>query len=129
MTHAGITGVILDASALATVRSSMYVQTWIAQVITRGGLIVVPATAMSIAVGAGDIDPTELQHPQITVTALTEVVAASVGTLLATASAAMPLDIAHAAYEATTTHGYPVLTAEQQRYRNLAVAVDTEPID
>jgi len=122
-----VPGVILDASALRTARQSIYVRT-IIRVYVRGERpIVVPSTALVLACATGDIEATELDPPEITVTALSQAVAPAVALIMATAHAPVPIEVAHAAYEAATT-GYPVVTTDAGAYSPLAVLVDVEQL-
>src|SRR5947208_9981271 len=70
-----VPGVILDAGALVTARSSTYLRTIIRVYAREDRPIVVPATALVIAAATGQIEAAELDPPEITVTALTQATA------------------------------------------------------
>ena len=122
-----IPGVILDAGALRTARTSIYLRTIIRVYARAERPIVVPATALVVACAAGDIEAAELDPPEITVTALTQAIAPAVALLIATARNPIPIEIAHSAYEASAT-GYPVVTTDAAAYSHLAVHVDVEQL-
>jgi hypothetical protein len=122
-----VPGVILDAGALRTARASIYLRTIIRVYVREDRPIVVPATALVVACATGDIEAAELDPPEITVTALTQAIAPAVALLMASASRPVPIDVAHAAYEASAT-GYPVVTTDAEWYGGLAVAVDVEQL-
>lgn len=122
-----IPGVILDATALRTARTSIYVRTIIRVYARQERPVVVPATALVVAVASGDIEPAELDPPEITVTALTQTIAPAVAHLIASAIRPVPIEVAHAAYEASVT-GYPVVTADAGAYSGLAIRVDVEQL-
>jgi len=122
-----VPGVILDAGALVTARSSTYLRTIIRVYAREDRPIVVPATALVIAAATGQIEAAELDPPEITVTALTQATAPAVALLMASATRPVPIEVAHAAYEASAT-GYPVVMTDAAWYSDLAVRVDVEQL-
>lgn len=122
-----VPGFILDASALRVAPRNLFIQTLINLYATRDRPIVVPATALVVAAGAGWIDPAELDSPAVTVTGLTQAIAPAVSLIIAGASAPTSVETAHTAYEAVATR-YPVLTADRSTYDALAVRIDVEDV-
>jgi hypothetical protein len=122
-----VPGVILDASALRTVRQSIYVRTIIRVYAHSDRPIVVPSTALVVACAAGDIEAAELDPPEITVTALTQAIAPAVAYLMSSAIRRVSIETAHTAYESSAT-GYPVVTTDAGAYAGLAVEVDVEQL-
>jgi hypothetical protein len=122
-----VPGVVLDAGALRTARSSIYLRTIIRVYVREDRPIVVPATALVLAAATGEIEAAELDPPEITVTALTQAIAPAVALLMASASRPVPIEVAHTAYEASAT-GYPVVTTDPDWYSGLAVRVDVEQL-
>lgn len=65
-------GFIIDATAIARARSSIFLQTLIRTNLAQDRRIVIPATALLQAASTGRITPEELNHRGITIVALTE---------------------------------------------------------
>lgn len=120
-------GFVLDASALAMVRGSTYVQALIRVYAELDRPIVVPAAALVAACATGAVIAAEFDPPQFTVTALTQAVVPAVAQLISTTRGGLAIDAAHAAYEAATT-GYPVVTASADSYAGLNVTITVEEL-
>lgn len=122
-----VPGFILDATALRAAPGSVFVRTLISLYASRQRPIVVPATALVVAAGAGWIHAAELDPPAITVTVLTQAIAPAVALIISGSTHQIPPEVAHVAYEAVAT-GYPVLTTEPAAYADLAVSIDIEEV-
>ena len=122
-----VPGFILDASALRIAPTNLYLRTLIGLYAQRDRPIVVPATALAVAAGAGWIDPTELDSPAVTVTSLTQAIAPAIALIISGATAPTVVETAHTAYEAIATK-YPVVTADRAVYDTLAVRIDVEEL-
>jgi hypothetical protein len=73
------------------------------------------------------LDPADFDAPGYTVTAFTQPLVPAVAAIAEMASAPIPVDIAHTAWEAQVT-AYPVLTANPLAYEPLSVRIDIETI-
>lgn len=120
-------GIVLDATALTAAPASTYVQALIRVCADLDRPIVVPAAALVAALASGSVDAADFDPPHFHVTALTQATAPALAYIIATATAPIGMDTAHAAYEAAST-GFPIITTRGDAYSALRVPVDLEEL-
>ncbi|MEU6191285.1 hypothetical protein [Nocardia sp. NPDC047038] len=121
-------GFIIDATAIAQARSSIFLQTLIRTNLAQDRRIVIPATALLQAASTGRITAEELNHRGITIVALTEAIIDDIAAIMSSAATPVQQHIAHAAYESRETGFYPIVTAEASAYSSLPFPLDLEPL-
>ncbi|MEU2040502.1 hypothetical protein [Nocardia niwae] len=130
MTYASTSaaGFIIDATAIAQARSSIFLQTLIRTNLAQDRRIVIPATALLQASATGRITTRELHHRGITIVALTDAIIDDIAAIMLSATTPVDQHIAHAAYESRETGFYPIVTAEPSAYSSLPFPLDLEPL-
>ncbi|WP_280309888.1 hypothetical protein [Nocardia abscessus] len=121
-------GFIIDATAIARARSSIFLQTLIRTNLAQDRRIVIPTTALLQAASTGRITTRELNHRGITIVALTEAIIDDIAAIMLSATTSVDQHIALAAYESRETGFYPIVTAEPSAYSSLPFPLDLEPL-
>ncbi|MGN2642240.1 hypothetical protein ACTD5D_39955 [Nocardia takedensis] len=120
-------GIILDATALAELTSSFFLQTLVATHIEQDRRVIVPVLALSHAANSSRITYARIHHRGVTTIDFTAGMVDDVAVLAREATGLVAPDVLHCAFEAIQS-GYPIVTGQPLAYAHIPHPLHLEPL-